>query len=103
MGVSQVSVAMKMLNATWISAMVQPCAWWIGLTNRVQAYCRLAISTMHNTPSQSWTQRFGVLPAVAYADIWRTSRQSFDVCRFCVMFAFASVLYQQRFTVHVTP
>ena len=28
----------------------------------------------------------------AYADIWRTSRQSFDVCRFCVMFAFASVL-----------
>ena len=52
---------MKMLKATWISAMLQPWAWWIGLTNSVQAYCRLAISTMHSTPSQSWTQRFGAL------------------------------------------
>src|SRR5690349_16705707 len=61
MGVSQVSVAMKIANATWISAMLQPRAWWIGLTNSVQPYCRLAISTMHNTPSHSCSQRFPAL------------------------------------------
>jgi hypothetical protein len=49
---------MKMLKAIWISAMPQPCAWCIGLTNSVHAYCRLAISTMHNTPSQSCNHRF---------------------------------------------
>src|SRR5215469_4295402 len=48
---------MKMLNATWISAMLQPCAFCIGLTNSVHEYCRLAISTMQSTPSHNCTQR----------------------------------------------
>ena len=56
-GVSQVSVAMKMENATWMAAMPQPWAWCIGLTNRVQAYCRLAIRIMQTRPSQSCDQR----------------------------------------------
>src|ERR1700722_17605116 len=34
-GVSQVSSAMKMLNANWIDASDQPCALLIGLTNSV--------------------------------------------------------------------
>ena len=38
-----------------MSAMLQPCAWFIGLTNRVQAYCRLAISIMQTMPSHNWT------------------------------------------------
>src|SRR5690242_955066 len=64
-GVSQVSVAIKMLNATWISAMLQPCACRIGPTKSVQPYCRFAISTMQSTPSQSCTQRFGLRCAIA--------------------------------------
>src|SRR5262249_36769182 len=42
-GVSHVSSAMKIENATWIEAIDQPCALFIGLTNSVQPYCRLAI------------------------------------------------------------
>src|ERR1700683_3638657 len=56
-GVSQVSSAMKMLNATWIDASDQPCALLIGLTNSVQPYCRLAINTMHRMQRISWVQR----------------------------------------------
>src|SRR5580693_4791752 len=56
-GVSQVSSAIKILNASWISAIDQPCALLIGLTNRVQPYCRLAISTMQAMPTTSWVQR----------------------------------------------
>ena len=56
-GVSQVSVAMKMEKATWMPAMLQPLAWCIGLTNRVQPYCRLAIRIMQTRPSQSCDQR----------------------------------------------
>src|SRR6185312_5189938 len=48
---------MNMLNATWISAMLQPCAFCIGLTNSVHEYCRLAISTMQSTPSHNCSQR----------------------------------------------
>ena len=57
-GVSQVSVAMKIANAIWISAILHPCALFIGLTNRVQAYCRFAIRIMQTMPSHSWDQRF---------------------------------------------
>ena len=56
-GVSQVSSAMKMLNAHWMSAIPQPCAAWIGLTNKVQPYCRLAISIMLITPNKSCSHR----------------------------------------------
>ena len=56
-GVSQVSSAMKMLNANWIEAIDQPCALLIGLTNSVQPYCRLAISTMQMMPKMSCAQR----------------------------------------------
>ena len=56
-GVSHVSSAMKMLNATWIDAIDQPCALLIGLTKSVQPYCRLAISTMQMMPKMSWPQR----------------------------------------------
>ena len=69
-GVSHVSSAMKMLNANWIEAIDQPCALLIGLTNSVQPYCRLAISTMQMMPKTSWPQRAcnpAVLDATAVA------------------------------------
>src|SRR3984885_15919321 len=66
-GVSQVSSAIKMLNASWISAIDQPCALLIGLTNSVQPYCRLAISTMQMMPTMSCAQR--VLEKVAASDL----------------------------------
>ena len=56
-GVSQVSSAMKMLKANWIEAIDQPCALLIGLTNSVQPYCRLAISTMQTMAQMSSRQR----------------------------------------------
>src|SRR5579862_8377039 len=56
-GVSQVSNAMKMLNANWIDASDQPCALLIGLTNSVHPYCRLAINTMHRMQRISCVQR----------------------------------------------
>ena len=56
-GVNHVSSAMKMLNASWIEAIDQPCALLIGLTKSVQPYCRLAISTMQMMPKKSWPQR----------------------------------------------
>ena len=63
-GVSHVSSAMKMLKANWIDASDQPCALLIGLTNSVQPYCRLAISTMQMMQAMSWPQR---VPSVATA------------------------------------
>ena len=71
-GVSQVSSAMKMLNANWIDASDQPCALLIGLTNSVQPYCRLAISTMQMMPTMSWPQRVDVVAAAS--DFKRTCR-----------------------------
>src|SRR3954470_19871546 len=69
-GVSQVSSAMKMLNAHWISAMLQPCACLIGCTNSVQPYCKFAISIMLITPNRSCIQRLLVgLPVARLADI----------------------------------
>jgi hypothetical protein len=62
-GVSHVSSAMKMLNASWIEAIDQPCALLIGLTKSVQPYCRLAISTMQMMPKKSWFQRGASDPA----------------------------------------
>src|ERR1700676_222078 len=68
-GVSQVSRAMKMLNANWIAAMDQPCAWLIGVTNSVHPYCRLAIITMQTMTESNWLQRtapnvFTLVPTV---------------------------------------
>src|SRR5580700_239540 len=60
-GVSHVSSAMKMLKANWIDASDQPCALLIGLTNSVQPYCRLAISTMQMMQAMSWPQRVDVV------------------------------------------
>src|ERR1700744_6033077 len=56
-GVSQVSSAMKILKASWISAMDQPWALLIELTKSVQPYCKLAISTMQTMPTVSCVQR----------------------------------------------
>ncbi len=56
-GVSQVSSAMKMLKAIWMSATTQPWALFIGPTNNVQPYCRLAIITMQMMPAMSCHQR----------------------------------------------
>src|SRR5262249_41713356 len=72
---------MKMLNATWMPAMSQPFVFCIGITNSVQAYCRLAISTMHSTPSQSWTHRLAELSVLA--DM-RTSRTPAPIITPCV-------------------
>ena len=64
-GVSQVSSAMKIVNASWIAARASKrhprksnpqalCASRIGLTNSVQPYCRLAIITMQKMTATSW-------------------------------------------------
>src|SRR6516225_2614600 len=56
-GVSQVSSAMKIENANWMDAIDQPCALFIGLTNSVQPYCKLAIIIMQTTQIASKPQR----------------------------------------------
>ena len=56
-GVSHVSSAMKIEKANWMDASDQPCALLIGLTNSVQPYCKLAISTMQMMQMISWVQR----------------------------------------------
>ncbi len=61
-GTSQVSVRMKIVNATWMAARPQWNRSSIGLTNRVQPYWRLAIIDMHSTPMSSCVQR----PRVAF-------------------------------------
>src|SRR3569832_2689488 len=45
-GTSQVSVTMKIENASWIAAVPHWCLAFIGLTNSVQPYCRLATRPM---------------------------------------------------------
>lgn len=52
-GVSQVSVAMKMRKAHWVSDTLQHQAACIEPTNSVHAHCRWAISAMQSTPNQS--------------------------------------------------
>jgi len=52
-GTSQVSVRMKMVNATWMPVRSQPFSFCIGPTKNVQPYCRLAIMVMQTTPSTS--------------------------------------------------
>src|SRR5215467_1524395 len=56
-GTSHVSVNTKIVKATWIAALPQWYFWSIGLTNRVQPYCKLAIITMQMMPKISWPQR----------------------------------------------
>ncbi len=56
-GTSQVSVTMKMEKATWMADSPQWCLAFIGVTNNVQPYCRLATSPMQTTPIASWNQR----------------------------------------------
>ena len=58
MGTSQVSVRTKIVNATWIAALVQPYLSAIGLTNKVQPYCRFAIMAMQTIPMTSCIQRY---------------------------------------------
>src|SRR4030088_2527259 len=58
MGTSQVSVNTKMVKATWIAALVQPYLSAIGLTNRVQPYCRFAIIAMQTMPMTSCIHRY---------------------------------------------
>src|SRR5829696_1654339 len=41
-GTSHVSVTTKIVKATWIAARSHPCRSCIGLTKKVQPYCRLA-------------------------------------------------------------
>src|SRR6202035_686956 len=77
-GVSQVSSAMKMVNAIWIAARESKrhprksnpqvaCASRIGLTNSVHPYCRLAIITMQTMTDTNWAQRV-VLDSVDRSD-----------------------------------
>ena len=62
-GTSQVSVTTKIVKATWMAARSHPCCSCIGLTKKVQPYCRLAIMHMQITPNSSCSQRFGRSPA----------------------------------------
>src|SRR5215472_8423761 len=57
MGTSQVSHRMKMVKATWISALDQPNCVVMGTTNSVHAYCRLATADMQMIPRMSWVHR----------------------------------------------
>src|SRR5437764_6941817 len=56
-GTSQVSTRTKIVNVTWIADRLHPRVSWIGLTNKVQPYCRLAIIDMQTTPRLSCHQR----------------------------------------------
>src|SRR5581483_9631283 len=56
-GVNQVSNAMKRLNATWMLATSQECAFAMGATKKVQPYWRLAIIIMQMTPTISCIHR----------------------------------------------
>src|SRR4029077_16908510 len=69
-GTSQVSVSTKIAKATWIAARPQWYFSSIGVTNKVQPYCRLAIITMQTMPTSSWTERteFGAMIAEVLAD-----------------------------------
>src|SRR6202171_5556282 len=58
MGTSHVSVNTKIVKATWIAALVQPYLSAMGLTNRVQPYCRFAIIAMQTMPISNCIQRY---------------------------------------------
>src|SRR5215469_11498836 len=60
MGTSQVSQRMKIVKATWISALDQPNCAVMGTTNSVQAYCRFATDDMQMMPRISWVHRVAV-------------------------------------------
>ncbi len=68
-GVSQVSSATKIAKATWMSATIQPCALFIGPTNKVQPYCRLAIITMQMMTAMSCHQRWAATAPVLLSAI----------------------------------
>src|SRR5215471_15939480 len=68
-GTSQVSSRMKIVNATWISALVHPNFCWIGSTNNVQPYWRLATLAMQMMPRINWIQRLESLKRAATADM----------------------------------
>src|SRR5215469_4147583 len=59
-GTNQVSHRMKMVKATWISALDQPNCVVIGPTNNVQAYCKFATDDMQMIPKISWVHRRAV-------------------------------------------
>src|SRR3954470_22749124 len=65
---------MKMLNANWMSAIAQPCALFIGCTNSVQLYWRLAIIIMQTTPKMSCAQRLTGVAALCGGGILPPSR-----------------------------
>ena len=52
-GTNQVSITTKIVKAHWIAVRSQPNFCWIGSTNSVQPYCRLAIMAMQITPKAS--------------------------------------------------
>src|SRR5271154_3503529 len=54
-GTSQVSIRTKMVKATWMAARPQWYLASMGLTKRVQPYCRFATLAMQITPSMSCT------------------------------------------------
>jgi hypothetical protein len=58
MGTSQVSVSTKMVKATWMAARLQPCFSAMGLTKRVQPYCRFAIIAMQTMPISNCPHRY---------------------------------------------
>ena len=58
-----------MLKAIWMSATTQPCALFIGPTNSVQPYCRLAIITMQMMTTISCHQRLGATAPMLLSDI----------------------------------
>src|ERR1700722_17067039 len=57
-GISHVSMSTNKVTATWIGGRPQGYFASIGLTNRVQPYCRFATAAMHMTPIMSCTQGF---------------------------------------------
>src|SRR5579872_625151 len=65
-GMNQVSAAMKNVNAHWTSESFQWCAAIIGLTNRVQAYCRLAIMIIATTAAANRNHRFTCYLLIAF-------------------------------------
>src|ERR1035437_3078842 len=57
MGISQVSTSTKIVKATWMAGLAQPCLSAIGLTNSVQPYWRFAIIDMQTMPTTSCHHR----------------------------------------------
>src|SRR5437588_261974 len=59
---------MNVEYATWIAALPQWNLLWMGLTNSVQPYCRLAFITMQMMPTVNCTHRLRT-PLVAEYDL----------------------------------